>query len=63
MPSCMQEATIRSGLKLACKSSIEEATMHAQLIDSQLAYLEHLGGLPDGGAMLYEQARQVITQS
>ena len=59
----MQETTIRNALKLACKSSIEEATMHAQLIESQLVYLEQLGDLPDGGLVLYEQARQVRTWS
>lgn len=58
----MQEATLRDTLKFACKSSIEEATMHAQLIESQLVYLEHLGDLPDGGSVLYEQARRVRTQ-
>ena len=62
MPSCVQEVTIRDALKFACKSSIEEVTMHAQLIESQLVYLEHLGGLPDGGSVLYEQARRVRTQ-
>ena len=61
MPRCMQEASIRDALKMACKSSVEEATMHAQLIESQLVYLEQLGDLIDGGSALYEQARRVRT--
>lgn len=59
MPGCMQETTIRDALRLACKSSVEEATMHAQLIESQLLHLEQLGELPDGGSMLYDKARAV----
>ena len=58
----MQEATIRDALKMACKSSIKEATMHAQLIESQLMYLEQLGDLADGGLTLYDQARRVRPQ-
>ena len=59
MPACMQEVAVRDALKLACKSSIEEVIMHAQLIESQLTYLEQLGELSDGGSTLYEKARQV----
>lgn len=61
MPGCMQEVTVRDALKLACRSSIEETTMHAQLIESQLVYLEQLGELQDGGSTLYEKARRVRT--
>lgn len=59
MPGCMQEATVREAIKVACTSSIEETTMHAHLIESQLLYLEQLGELPDGGSLLYEKARLV----
>jgi len=59
MPICMQEVTVRDALKLACKSTVEDAIMHAHLIESQLAYLEQLGEITDGGSLLYKEARQV----
>ena len=55
----MQETALRDALKLANKSSIEEAIMHSQLIESQLVYLEQLGELPDDGSTLYDKAKQV----
>ena len=58
----MQEATIRGALKLACDSNIEETTMHAQLIESQLVRLEKLGEVTDGGLLLYQNARAVGNQ-
>lgn len=61
IPMCMQEDTIRDALKVACKSTVEDAIMHAQLIESQLVYLEQLGELTDGGSLLYKEARQVST--
>lgn len=59
LPKCMQETVLRDALKLANKSSIEEAIMHSQLIESQLVYLEQLGELPDDGSTLYDKAKQV----
>jgi len=55
----MQEASLNDALRVAQTSIFEEATTHIQLVQSQLAQLEHLGQLTDGGMLLFQKARVV----
>ena len=55
----MQEATLKDALRIAQTSVFEEASTHIQLIQSQLAQLEQLGQLTDGGTLLFDKAKLV----
>ena len=55
----MQETTLKDALRVAQTSIFEEAGTHIQLVRSQLAQLEHLDQLTDGGTLLFEKAKLV----
>ncbi|XP_065888130.1 uncharacterized protein [Dysidea avara] len=60
IPKCMQEATLKDALRIAQTSVFEEASTHIQLIQSQLAQLEQLGQLTDGGTLLFDKAKLAL---